>query len=67
MNPFFGNAPIGKIFSDRAKAVKVTPYKGVKYAAIMNVVQDGLKRVEKKQQSIDASWTQVVADIKALA
>ena len=67
MNPYFNNAPIGQIFADRAKAVKVTPYKGVKYAAIMQAVQDGLTRVESKKQSIDASWAQVVSDIKALS
>ncbi len=66
MNPYFSNAPIGQIFSDRAKAVSVTPYKGVKYAAIMQAVQDGLTRVESKKQSIDAAWAQVVSDIKAL-
>src|SRR5439155_324254 len=60
MNPYFNNAPIGKIFAERAKAVKVTPYKGVKYAAIMQAVQDGLTRVESKKQTIDASWAQVV-------
>jgi hypothetical protein len=38
----------------------------VKYAAIMQAVQDGLTRVESKKQTIDASWTQVVSDIKAL-
>ena len=67
MNPYFNNAPIGQIFADRAKAVKVTPYKGVKYAAIMQAVQDGLTRVESKKQTIDASWAQVVSDIKALS
>ncbi len=67
MNPYFNNAPIGKIFAERAKAVKVTPYKGVKYAAIMQAVQDGLTRVESKKQTIDASWAQVVSDIKALS
>ena len=66
-NPYFDNAPIGQIFADRAKAVKVTPYKGVKYAAIMQAVQDGLNRVESKKQSIDASWAQVVSDINALS
>jgi len=66
-NPYFGNAPIGQIFADRAKAVSVTPYKGVKYAAIMQAVQDGLTRVESKKQTIDASWAQVLSDIKALS
>jgi len=66
-NPYFDNAPIGEIFAARAKAVTVTPYKGVKYAAIMQAVQDGLTRVESKKQTIDASWAQVVSDIKALS
>src|SRR5438067_6549613 len=67
MNPYFNNAPIGQIFADRAKAVKVTPYKGIKYAAIMQAVQDALTRVESKKQSIDASWAQLVSDINALS
>jgi cellobiose transport system substrate-binding protein len=67
VNAYFNNAPIGQIFADRAKAVTVTPYKGVKYAAIMQAVQDGLTRVESKKQTIDASWAQVVNDIKALS
>jgi ABC-type sugar transport system, periplasmic component len=66
VNTFFNNAPIGQIFIARSKAVTITPFKGVKYAAIMTAVQDGLTRVETKKQSIDASWTQVVSDIKAL-
>jgi len=67
VNAYFNDAPIGKIFADRAKAVSVTPYKGVKYAAIMQAVQDGLTRVESKKQTIEASWAQVVTDIKALS
>ena len=69
-NAFFNNAPIGKLFTDRAKAFAdagVIPFKGIKYGAIMGAVQNGLTRVEQGQQSIDDSWTQVVADIKALS
>lgn len=66
VNEFFNNAPIGKIFIDRANAVTVTPYKGVKYGSIMTAVQDGLTRVETGKQSIDDSWAQVVTAIKAL-
>ena len=66
-NAFFNNASIGQIYIDRSKAVTITPFKGVKYAAVMKVVQDGLTRVETGTQSIDQSWTQVVSDIKALA
>lgn len=63
---FFNNAPIGKIFSDRANAVTITPFKGVKYGSIMTAVQDGLTRVETGKQSIDDSWAQTVTAIKAL-
>ena len=66
-NAFFNDAPIGQIFTDRAKAVKITPFKGINYGAIMGAVQNGLTRVEQGQQNIDDSWAQVVADIKALA
>ncbi|MEO7122408.1 MAG: hypothetical protein ABI400_04705 [Lacisediminihabitans sp.] len=66
MNEFFNNAPIGKIFIDRAKAVTVTPFKGAKYGSIMTAVQDGLTRVETGKQSIDDSWAQTVTAIKAL-
>jgi cellobiose transport system substrate-binding protein len=66
VNPFFNNAQIGQIFAARAQAVTVIPFKGVKYAAIMTAVQDGLTRVETKKQSIGASWAQVVSDINAL-
>ena len=68
-NAFFNNAPIGKLFTDRAKAfadTDVIPFKGIKYGAIMGAVQNGLTRVEQGQQSTDDSWTQVVSDIKAL-
>ena len=47
-------------FADR----RVIPFKGIKYGSIMGAVQNGLTRVEQGQQSIDASWTQVVSDIK---
>jgi len=69
-NAFFNNAPIGKLFTDRAKAFAdagVIPFKGIKYGAIMGAVQNGLTRVEQGQQSVADSWTQVVSDIKALS
>jgi cellobiose transport system substrate-binding protein len=65
-NAFFNDAPIGSLFADRANAVTITPFKGINYGAVMGAVQNGLTRVEQGQQSVDDSWTQVVADIKAL-
>jgi cellobiose transport system substrate-binding protein len=69
-NAFFNNAAIGKLFTNRANAFAKTgviPFKGIKYGAIMGAVQNGLTRVEQGQQTADASWTQVVSDIKALS
>jgi len=66
VNEFFNNAEIGKIYIDRANAVTITPFKGVKYGSIMTAVQDGLTRVETGKQSIDDSWAQTVTAIKAL-
>ena len=59
-NAFFNNAAIGKIYIDRANAVKVTPFKGTQYGSIMTAVQNGLTRVETGTQSVSDSWTQVV-------
>jgi len=68
-NAFFNNAAIGTIFTDRANAfakTNVIPFKGIKYGAVMGAVQNGLTRVEQGQQNAADSWTQVVADVKAL-
>jgi cellobiose transport system substrate-binding protein len=65
-NAFFNNAPTGKIFVNRAKAFTFVPFKGIHYGDIMTVVQNGLTRVETKKQTVDASWAQVVKEIKAL-
>src|SRR5947208_13267438 len=54
MNPYFNNAPIGQIFADREKDVTVTPYTGIKYAALMQAVQDGLTGGERRRQAIHA-------------
>jgi cellobiose transport system substrate-binding protein len=65
-NEFFNNAPTGTIFVNRAKAFTFKPFKGIKYGAIMQVVQNGLTRVESGKQSIDDSWKQVVSEVSAL-
>jgi len=65
-NTFFNDAPTGTIFVNRAKAFTFKPFKGTKYGSIMTVVQNGLTRVESGKQGVDASWAQVVSEIKAL-
>jgi cellobiose transport system substrate-binding protein len=65
-NPFFNNAPVGKIFTDSAKKLKpqVTgPHQG----DIQNAVTNAIQRVEQHQQSADKSWKQFLKDVKAVA
>lgn len=66
-NPFFNSAPVGKIFSDRAKAVTVNPFKGPNYFAETTAVSDALNRVDvDKTDSADASWKKAVAEVAGL-
>lgn len=64
--PFFNDAPTGKIFADRAKAVTVSPYKGTKYFPINDAMQQALTRIEDGSSTPAASWDKFVADVQAL-
>ena len=67
-DPFLNNAPTGKIFADRAKAVKVVPFTGAQYYDIDSKLGDALGRVDvTKEQTPAQSWKQYVADVKALS
>ncbi len=65
-NPFFNDAPIGRIFSDRAAAVTVSPFKGQHYFEINDAMQKALTRVEDGTQQADASWKQWVSEVSAI-
>ena len=66
-NEYFNNAPVGQILIDRSKAITVSPFKSVKYFPINDALQKALTRVDvDKSQSIDQSWDQWIADVKAL-
>ncbi len=66
-NEYFNNAPVGQILIDRSKAITVAPFKSVHYFPINDALQKALTRVDvDKSQSIEDSWTQWVADVKAL-
>jgi cellobiose transport system substrate-binding protein len=65
-NPFFNEAPVGQILANRAAAVEVTPFKGVKYFAINDAMQQALTRVEDGTMTPDKSWEQFVTDVNAL-
>lgn len=62
-NPFFSNAPVGKIFANSALALKpqiLGPHQGDFQTAASNAIQ----RVEQHKQSPAKSWTQFLKDVK---
>jgi cellobiose transport system substrate-binding protein len=66
-NPFFNGAPTGQILANRAKAVTVSPFKGPKYFAINDAMQQALTRVDvDKTDDPASSWTKFVTDVKNL-
>lgn len=65
-NEFFNDAPTGQILANRAAAVDVTPFKGPKYFAINDAMQQALTRVEDGLMNPDQSWAQFVTDVEAL-
>jgi cellobiose transport system substrate-binding protein len=66
-NPYFNDAPVGSILTDRSNAITVAPFKGVKYFPINDALQKALTRVEDGTQSIADSWKQFLDDVKALS
>ena len=68
IDSFLNNAPTGKIFANRAKAVKIVPYTGAQYFDIDSKFGDALNRVDvSKEQKPEQAWKQYVADVKALS
>lgn len=66
-NEYFNNAPVGELLSERAQAVKVSPYKGKFYFQINDAMQKALTRVEDGTQSASDSWQQWVSEVDALS
>lgn len=68
VDTFLNNAPTGKIFADRAKAVKVVPYMGAQYFDIDSKFGNALDRVDvNKEQTPSQAWKQYVDDVKSLS
>lgn len=63
--PFFGDAPIGKIYSEAAKALK-PQHLGPKEADVRVAIGNGLGRVEQGKQSPDEAWAQVLTDVQKI-
>ena len=65
---YFNDAPTGKIFSDRANAITVAPYRGTRYYDLDTKFTDALSRVDVTQeQTADEAWQQYVDDVKSLS
>ncbi|HCM48999.1 MAG TPA: ABC transporter substrate-binding protein, partial [Microbacterium sp.] len=62
-NEYFNNAPVGSIFTDRANAVDVVPFKGQYYFQINDAMQQALTRVEDGTQNPQQSWDQWVSEV----
>jgi cellobiose transport system substrate-binding protein len=62
-NPFFGNAPVGKIFTDRARSIDDAPYKGPYYFAIRDEVNHALTSVDTGTSSPEIAWNQAVQTV----
>jgi cellobiose transport system substrate-binding protein len=62
-NPFFSNAPVGKIFANSALTLGpqiLGPHQGDFQTAASNAIQ----RVEQHKQSAGSSWKQFLKDVK---
>ncbi len=66
-NAYFNNAPVGEMLSERAQAVKVSPYKGTFYFQINDAMQKALTRVEDGTQDAATSWKQWATEVDALS
>lgn len=64
---YFNDAPAGQIFTERAEAVTVRPYRGPDFFRVYEIVNAGVTRAaEEKIQNVDESWEQVLEELKAL-
>ncbi|GAA4596549.1 ABC transporter substrate-binding protein [Planotetraspora phitsanulokensis] len=61
-NPFFSDAPTGKIFTDAAKALK-PQHVGPKAGDVLTAFGNALQRVEQGKQQPDAAWQQALQDL----
>jgi len=62
-NPFFNNAPVGKIFTARAQSIDGAPYKGPYYFAIRDEVNNALTAVDTGSNSPEIAWNQAVQTV----
>jgi len=57
-NEFFNDAPIGPLFTERAAAISVIPFKGENYFTIRTGLSDAINRVDvDKTADANTSWS----------
>ncbi|WP_432969862.1 ABC transporter substrate-binding protein [Dactylosporangium sp. CA-233914] len=61
-NPFFNNAPTGRIFTTAARNLR-PQYQGPKDGDIGPLIGLGINRVDKGRQQPEQSWRQVLKDV----
>ncbi|GAA4243086.1 ABC transporter substrate-binding protein [Dactylosporangium darangshiense] len=61
-NPFFNNAPTGRIFTTAAKRLR-PQYQGPKDGDIGPLIGQGINRVDKGKQRPEQAWRQVLKDV----
>ncbi|GAB3562371.1 ABC transporter substrate-binding protein [Amycolatopsis endophytica] len=64
-DPFFNNAPVGKLFTDAAKELK-PQYQGPKAGDVQTEFGNAMQRVEQGKQDGAAAWQQLVDDVAKL-
>ncbi|WP_084127502.1 ABC transporter substrate-binding protein [Demequina sp. NBRC 110054] len=63
---FFNTDSLGTIFSNRANAITVSPFKGSSYFDVNDIIQNALTRTEDGSQDPTTSWDQALSEIAAL-
>jgi cellobiose transport system substrate-binding protein len=65
--PFFNDAPVGQILTDRAAAITTIPYKGANYFAITAAFNSAVNRVSVDQtHTPEESWNMFVDELATL-
>ncbi|MBB5831212.1 ABC transporter substrate-binding protein [Brachybacterium aquaticum] len=60
-NPFFNDAPVGQIYSERATAIDVQPVMGPNFFVINTVVADAITRWDADGADPAGSWDQALS------
>ncbi|WP_438821348.1 ABC transporter substrate-binding protein [Demequina capsici] len=63
---YFNSDTLGTIFSNRANAITVSPFKGALYFQVNDAMQNALTRVEDGSQDATTSWNQFLTEVSAI-